>query len=226
MAELSHQNTYMLLNESHHTNASTSFGTSQDLDKRLEALQALRASTITLNKVDEALNLDEKDVLQFPIIEFCEQFIKAKSAYKDKQALVDSLTQVKEEIDRHKSVLSGIVFSLPLNPQEKEDIISTVTNYAYQCISKLELSKHLEQLQEYTRYYEVVNPLLTQIRKDLTETSLETDVPICSICFEEKISHAIVPCGHTICDDCRKKLSGSCFTCRGSYHQVIKLFMQ
>jgi hypothetical protein len=51
------------------------------------------------------------------------------------------------------------------------------------------------------------------------------NAPMCSICVEEAVSHALTPCGHTFCQSCiRKHTSNACFICRATVRDKIKLF--
>lgn len=54
--------------------------------------------------------------------------------------------------------------------------------------------------------------------------NMESPSPICSICLSENISHAIIPCGHTLCASCMKKIHMSCYVCRGVVRERVKLF--
>ena len=49
--------------------------------------------------------------------------------------------------------------------------------------------------------------------------------PLCSICFNEAIQFALVPCGHTFCATCSKRQMMSCCICRGSVREKLKLFL-
>jgi len=48
--------------------------------------------------------------------------------------------------------------------------------------------------------------------------------PMCSICLIENISFTIVPCGHTFCATCAKKQNTTCYICRGSIRERVKLY--
>lgn len=60
----------------------------------------------------------------------------------------------------------------------------------------------------------------------LTKThSAAENTPLCSICVEEGVSHALAPCGHTFCQNCiRKHTSNACFICRATVRDKIKLY--
>ena len=46
----------------------------------------------------------------------------------------------------------------------------------------------------------------------------------CQICFANNIRSAIVPCGHTICDQCKRNLTAKCPFCRTKVQHLQVLF--
>ena len=47
----------------------------------------------------------------------------------------------------------------------------------------------------------------------------------CSICMENTRDYACIPCGHTYCEECcRKMTNGQCYTCRKRVNFFQKLF--
>ena len=48
---------------------------------------------------------------------------------------------------------------------------------------------------------------------------------LCSICFNEPIQFALVPCGHTYCSSCVKRQMMSCCICRTNVREKVKLFI-
>jgi len=48
--------------------------------------------------------------------------------------------------------------------------------------------------------------------------------PMCPICLSESVSMAIVPCGHTFCITCARRMMNECGVCRGKIRERMKLF--
>ena len=48
--------------------------------------------------------------------------------------------------------------------------------------------------------------------------------PLCSICINEQVGFALSPCGHTYCQSCIRKQTGTCFVCRGAVRDKVKLY--
>ncbi|NBX51604.1 hypothetical protein EBT25_17145 [bacterium] len=61
--------------------------------------------------------------------------------------------------------------------------------------------------------------------KELMEDEEKMNQNLCPICFDKEVNMCIVPCGHTICSGCSRKLHGRCPTCRGYVREMVKMFL-
>lgn len=48
--------------------------------------------------------------------------------------------------------------------------------------------------------------------------------PLCPICITESVGMAIVPCGHTFCQTCARRMMTECGVCRGRVKDRLKLY--
>lgn len=58
--------------------------------------------------------------------------------------------------------------------------------------------------------------------------SLQGDKSIvleCPICFNASVSHAYIPCGHTVCTDCSSRNTMHCHSCRSFINGILKLYL-
>jgi hypothetical protein len=51
-----------------------------------------------------------------------------------------------------------------------------------------------------------------------------TNEPVCSVCMNEPVGLALVPCGHTFCQTCGQKQMISCYVCRTPTKDRQKIF--
>ena len=70
----------------------------------------------------------------------------------------------------------------------------------------------------------------TQQKLQLLENKLNNDdQTLCSVCMEEKINCAFIPCGHTFCNKCILRNSNNaifrCFLCRHQVFQYLKIYL-
>lgn len=48
--------------------------------------------------------------------------------------------------------------------------------------------------------------------------------PVCTVCLHETVQFALVPCGHTFCGTCMRRQNNSCFMCRNSIKDRVRLY--
>lgn len=48
--------------------------------------------------------------------------------------------------------------------------------------------------------------------------------PLCPICITDSVTTAIVPCGHTFCNSCARRMAMECGVCRGRIRERMKLY--
>ena len=77
-----------------------------------------------------------------------------------------------------------------------------------------------ELVESYKKWY-----LLREVVASQQAASSTALSPLCTVCITEPISHAVGPCGHTFCTGCVRRMSMSCFLCRGPVRDRIKLFL-
>jgi hypothetical protein len=96
--------------------------------------------------------------------------------------------------------------SLKIELQQKEDII-------------IYLKEKLEKEKNFKLFFN--EELKQKLEK---EKSYNQDLNKCSICYENKLSVCLNPCGHCYCDICIKN-TDNCFICRKNIINKIKLFL-
>lgn len=138
-----------------------------------------------------------------------------------------------EEILRHEAILAQKVEILDKLQQRLPMISSLTTNDELPQLLD-SFSRYLEKAFQESKFEETYKTLIELYKKwsymreiiALQQTVSDTNVsdPLCSICLTEGVSHVIVPCGHTFCTSCSRKMNMTCYVCRGSIREKIKLF--
>jgi paraquat-inducible protein B len=65
---------------------------------------------------------------------------------------------------------------------------------------------------------------LRELIQFLRTTDMSHQEPLCSICLQETVAFALVPCGHTFCTSCGKRQMMQCFICRSHIRERTKIF--
>ena len=147
-------------------------------------------------------------------------FVKPAQSF---STLGHKLRQLK--LEYHELSLNEDFISSNSNAREKQAIALV--------ISRLNQSEDLHMYIEQTTV--VKDPLKIEFEKKEAELKLELqksqksmeDVITCPVCIERQKSKTLVPCGHSYCLPCSKKLSKygkKCAICRGEFDQIIPMF--
>ena len=100
------------------------------------------------------------------------------------------------------------------------ELIDTFTKYADTVYKSTNIEENYKELVEEYKKWNICR----QIISFNNNFRNETNDPQCAICLTDPITTAIVPCGHTFCGNCVKKQNTTCYICRGTIRERLKLF--
>jgi hypothetical protein len=100
------------------------------------------------------------------------------------------------------------------------ELIDTFSKYADSVYKSSHFEENYKELIEAYKKWNICRQIITlhsNFRPEIND-------PQCSICLTDSVSSAIVPCGHTFCGNCIKKQNTTCYICRGTIRERVKLF--
>jgi len=100
------------------------------------------------------------------------------------------------------------------------ELIDTFSKYAESVYQSMKIEEDYKSLVETYKKWNICRQIIS-LQHVLKS---ETHEPQCSICLIESISFTIVPCGHTFCSTCSKKQNTTCYICRGTIRERVKLY--
>lgn len=100
------------------------------------------------------------------------------------------------------------------------ELIDSFTKYVDSVYKSTQIEDNYKELVEGYKKWNICRQIISQFNNFNTEMH----DPQCAICLIEQVSTAIVPCGHTFCSSCSKKQNTTCYMCRGTIRERIKLF--
>jgi hypothetical protein len=106
------------------------------------------------------------------------------------------------------------------------DVNKLRDNIATNHKSKLEnrLSEIKQKLDAVAAELDVIrNFIKTGVKEFIPSNEIKPNM--CIICLDNTISHALVPCGHTLCKECCDKIEEDCPSCRTQMTEVLKIFI-
>jgi hypothetical protein len=100
------------------------------------------------------------------------------------------------------------------------ELIDTFAKYADSVYKSSKIEDTYKELVEAYKKWNICRQIITVHSNFKTDTHESQ----CSICLSEPVSGALVPCGHTFCSNCVKKQNTTCYICRGTIRERIKLY--
>ena len=101
-----------------------------------------------------------------------------------------------------------------------EELMIATEKYIGKIFEENKIQEDYEDIIEHYRKYYYLREVLKTIRMpELIEKE-----PLCSVCFDETVSYAFVPCGHTFCPTCTKKQFSTCSVCRSNINDRVKIY--
>jgi hypothetical protein len=128
---------------------------------------------------------------------------------------------LRSKLDIFDKIQSRLTSILDIDTTSESDKLFEVTEmYVTSIFEKNQIKEaYLKFIEGYRRFISLRDVVL------MTRTihSIENE-PLCGICFKENVSYTISPCGHTYCLSCSRRQSSTCFICRGSIRDKIRIF--
>ena len=134
---------------------------------------------------------------------------------------IEQEAALKAKLDMLDKLQGKLAMVIDLDPTEKyEALLESTEAYVRTIFEKHQIKDTYNNFIEAYRRFITLRDVVLMFR---TAQSNENE-PICSVCINEQIVYAIVPCGHTCCSTCMLKQTGVCFFCRGAIRERQKLF--
>lgn len=159
---------------------------------------------------------------------------KGVQRYHDEtQALYDLYKEAGERVMQQESILKIRLTIFDKMQDQLAGLSDLQDNEEFKNLSE-SIEKYLEKIFENNSIKEAYETVLESYRRFYylrevlvvrrSSSSMENE-PICSICCEEPIMYCTSPCGHTYCNTCIRKQGTSCFICRGTIKDRVRLYM-
>ena len=107
------------------------------------------------------------------------------------------------------------------NNESYKSMMSGIETYMETVFNDCSIEENYNDLIDAYRKFIILREVLQVVRK----REQKEGEPLCTICFNDSISYAFVPCGHTFCQACVKKQSLACSICRSSIKERLKLYL-
>lgn len=138
------------------------------------------------------------------------------------EKVLECENQLKMRLDKMDKLHKRVAVIIELQKNEStERLITAMDEYIKTAFNDMGIDKFYKQL---IYLYQKHMALRDSIQLFKTGTNLPNE-PTCPICLADSISYASVPCGHTFCGTCIRRMSSECGICRTKLRDRLKIYM-
>lgn len=137
------------------------------------------------------------------------------------ERVLETENQLKMRLERMDSVQQqvGLILGLRTNDSTPE-LLQALESYLKTTFHDITIEPLYKQLLE---LYQLHMALREAVQLFRLGSSVHSE-PTCGICLHESVGCAIVPCGHTFCTTCARRMSVECGICRTRIKDRMKLY--
>lgn len=137
------------------------------------------------------------------------------------EKLMDTENQLKMRIEKMDKIQKRVAIVIELQTNEATPgLTNALENYLTTSFRDMSIETQYKNLLTLYQKHIMLREAI-QFFKTGQQPATE---PLCPICIEDSIGTAIVPCGHTFCSNCAKRMISECGVCRGRIRDRLKLY--
>lgn len=145
-------------------------------------------------------------------------FNQYKTTGEEVMRLEAYLTQKTQNLDKHHQRLNTMLTLK--NNSALPGLLDAFHAYSTEIFKESAIETTYRELVDIYKKWNILREFISL--QSVTDTS--TKEPMCAICLADPITHAVIPCGHTFCTSCVRRLNISCYLCRGPVRERVKLY--
>jgi hypothetical protein len=100
---------------------------------------------------------------------------------------------------------------------EARALQASIESYIRKSYQENDIEKDYKEFCKMHGRFQILHPIVSSLQ--IAPGTLK-----CTICTDEKITTALVPCGHAFCDACASKQRAQCYICRCSVQDRLRLY--
>jgi len=144
-----------------------------------------------------------------------DQWRKATIEYSDAERKLQEHCVIFDDIYKRTQTL----LQLPIS-DGYEDMIESTQKYLKHTFEKHSIEQDYNKLIEALKKITILTDMFSTIRQMVNSSS----EPLCSICIQNIVGFVSIPCGHTFCESCSNRQTMTCYICRVSVRERIKIY--
>ena len=137
------------------------------------------------------------------------------------EKLLECENQLKMRLEKMDKLQRQVSHIMELQTNDAtQELIQAEENYLRLSFQGLSIEQHYKSLLHLYQKHYWLREAITLFKSGNQLTS----EPNCPVCMHESVACAIVPCGHTFCLTCAKRMMAECCVCRGRIRDRMKIF--
>jgi hypothetical protein len=178
-------------------------------------------------QVDISNNSFFKDEIGYEIDEFRNAVKKVAQKYSEAYIdLFETESIIKSKVCKFDDLAKQLnnILSLDINEASLE-LLTGLTKYLSVFFKDQKLIDYFNKFVETRKRFIVFRDILLIVKNTLKKTDInDSEFSLCSVCMNDGVSTAFIPCGHTFCTVCSNKTIHSCYFCRAKIQSKLKLY--
>jgi hypothetical protein len=136
------------------------------------------------------------------------------------EKLMECENQLKMRLDKMDKLQRRVSTVIELQTNEgTDDLVKAIEGYMKVSFRDMSVEPFYKEL-----LYLYKKHIALREAIQLFKTTNATNEPMCPICLTDTVGMAIVPCGHTFCTTCARRMANECGVCRGRIRDRMKLY--
>lgn len=169
-------------------------------------------------EIEERLATKGKSTLQ----ELRQQVMTLLDLYKETgEKLLECENQLKLRLEKMDKLQRQVSHIMELQTNEAtHDLIEAEEKYLKISFQGLSIESHYKSLlQLYQKHFWLREAIML-----FKSGNQLTSEPACPVCMNDSVACALIPCGHTFCSNCAKRMMTECCVCRGRIRERLKIY--
>lgn len=169
-----------------------------------------------LNEINSELDVP-LDMVRASIHGMMDKYLKTISSLFDLNHRIENKLQQLDTLKKKLDTLSGLEED---GGEELRTLQESILQYIQSRYKALQIQDdYTAFVKEYTKFQAYRSVLLST-----TGGADHHGNPLCSICTAERVTSALVPCGHVFCNNCSQKQRSQCYVCRTQIRDRLRIY--
>ena len=145
----------------------------------------------------------------------CQQYKTVGEEVIRLEALLTQKTQLLDKLHDRQNIVLNLK-----NNEALPGLLDAFGSYMTEVFKEANFEATYKELMHAHKQWSMLREFLTVHQLMITDKK----DPMCAICLTEPVTHCVAPCGHTFCGGCVRRLTMSCYLCRGTVRERVKLY--